>query len=152
MQIFIIGTFYLSRHAKFHTFSNEIFHSLSFIHNCRWSLQFSMKPPFLSRTFWALPRMERAHLLNHKHLKMLSLKWRTHLRRTWLAPREATSWSSWDLRWRSVWGLMEYTLAIPDICHFFYTGKIFGEQNLHRNLHSKLPIYTVNCQFFALNL
>ena len=35
---------------------------------------------------------------------------------------------------------------------FFYTGKIFGEENLHRNLHSKLPIYTVNCQFFALNL
>ena len=30
---------------------------------------------------------------------------------------------------------------------FFYTGKIFGEENLHRNLHSKLPIYTVNCQF-----
>ena len=40
--------------------------------------------------------------------------------------------------------------TIPHICHFFYTGKIFGEQNLHRNLHSKLPIYTVNCQFFAL--
>ena len=42
--------------------------------------------------------------------------------------------------------------GIPHICHFFYTGKIFGEENLHRNLHSKLPIYTVNCQFFALNL
>ena len=41
---------------------------------------------------------------------------------------------------------------IPDICHFFYTGKIFREENLHRNLHIKLPIYTVNCQFFALNL
>ena len=26
---------------------------------------------------------------------------------------------------------------------FFYTGKIFGEQNLHRNLHSKLPIFRV---------
>ena len=37
--------------------------------------------------------------------------------------------------------------TIPDICHFFYTGKIFGEENLHRNLHSKLPVYTVNCQF-----
>ena len=43
-------------------------------------------------------------------------------------------------------------ITIPDICHFFYTGKIFGEENLHQNLHSKLPIYTVNCQFFALNL
>ena len=41
---------------------------------------------------------------------------------------------------------------IPHICHFFYTGKIFGEKNLHQNLHSKLPIYTVNCQIFALNL
>ena len=30
---------------------------------------------------------------------------------------------------------------IPHICHFFYTGKIFGEENLHRNLHSKLPIF-----------
>ena len=54
---------------------------------------------------------------------------------------------------------------IPDICHFFYTSKIFGEQNLHRKkrvncakIHRKLPIfcvitakYTVNCQFFALN-
>ena len=30
---------------------------------------------------------------------------------------------------------------------FFYMGKIFGEENLHRNLHSKLPVYTVNCQF-----
>ena len=38
-------------------------------------------------------------------------------------------------------------LSIPHICHFFYTGKIFGKWNLHRNLHSKLPIYTVNCQF-----
>ena len=26
---------------------------------------------------------------------------------------------------------------------FFYTVKIFGEQNLHRNLHSKLPIFRV---------
>ena len=43
-------------------------------------------------------------------------------------------------------------IVIPHICHFFYTGKIFGEENLHRNLHSKLPIYTVNCQFFALDL
>ena len=36
---------------------------------------------------------------------------------------------------------------IPHICHFFYTGKIFGEENLHQNLHSKLLVYTVNCQF-----
>ena len=28
---------------------------------------------------------------------------------------------------------------IPDICHFFYTGKIFGEKNLHR----KTPIFRV---------
>ena len=28
---------------------------------------------------------------------------------------------------------------IPDICHFFYTSKIFGEQNLHR----KTPIFRV---------
>ena len=26
---------------------------------------------------------------------------------------------------------------------FFYTGKIFGQENLHRNLHSKLPIFRV---------
>ena len=52
--------------------------------------------------------------------------------------------------------------GIPDICHFFYTGKIFGESNLHR----KTPIFCVKsvknatfsrkicrkCQFFALNL
>ena len=43
-----------------------------------------------------------------------------------------------------------YSFIIPNICHFFYTGKIFGELNLHRNLHSKLPIYTVNCQFFRV--
>ena len=34
-------------------------------------------------------------------------------------------------------------LTIPHICKFFYTGKIFGEENLHRNLHSKLPIFRV---------
>ena len=28
---------------------------------------------------------------------------------------------------------------IPDICNFFYTGKIFGEQNLHQ----KTPIFRV---------
>ena len=43
--------------------------------------------------------------------------------------------------------VFQQTRGIPDICHFFYTGKIFGEENLHRNLHSKLPVYTVNCQF-----
>ena len=32
---------------------------------------------------------------------------------------------------------------IPDICNFFYTGKIFGEESLQRNLHSKLPIFCV---------
>ena len=51
---------------------------------------------------------------------------------------------------------------IPDICHFFYTVKFFGEKNLHR----KTPIFRVKsvknatfsrkicrkCQFFALNL
>ena len=47
---------------------------------------------------------------------------------------------------------MYFVVIIPDICHFFYTGKIFGEKNLHQNLHSKLPTYTLNCQFFALNL
>ena len=57
---------------------------------------------------------------------------------------------------------MNYLWGIPDICHFFYTGKIFGEWNLHR----KTPIFCVKsvknatfsrkicrkCQFFALNL
>ena len=46
----------------------------------------------------------------------------------------------------------ETTSSHTSYLSFFYTGKIFGEENLHRNLHSKLPIYTVNCQFFALNL
>ena len=62
----------------------------------------------------------------------------------------------------------------PNDCHtsylsFFYTGKIFGEQNLHRktpifanfspisanlhrNLHRKTPIFANFRQFFALNL
>ena len=44
-------------------------------------------------------------------------------------------------------GLHNDVKHIPHICHFFYTGKIFGEQNFHQNLHSKLQIYTVNCQF-----
>ena len=34
-------------------------------------------------------------------------------------------------------------IPIPHTCHFFYTCKIFGESNLHRNLHSKLPIFCV---------
>ena len=56
----------------------------------------------------------------------------------------------------------ERTKSIPHNCHFFYTGKIFGEYNLHR----KTPIFRVKsvknatfsrkicrkCQFFALNL
>ena len=36
--------------------------------------------------------------------------------------------------------LIYHSTAIPHICHFFYTGKIFGKQNLHET-------YTVNCQF-----
>ena len=39
---------------------------------------------------------------------------------------------------------------IPDICHFFYTSKIFGEQNLHRKNAQITTKYTENCQFFAL--
>ena len=34
---------------------------------------------------------------------------------------------------------------------FFYKGKIFGKLNLHRNLHSKLPIYTRLAHFMAWN-
>ena len=45
-----------------------------------------------------------------------------------------------------------HLLIIPDICHFSYTGKIFGEWNLHR----KTPIFRVKSvkkrQYFALNL
>ena len=50
-------------------------------------------------------------------------------------------------KWKSKSARNHEIIIIPDICHFFYTGKIFGEENLHRNLHSKLPVYTVNCQF-----
>ena len=76
---------------NFHTFSNSKSHSLSSIHNCRCEVSsiFDEAPIVVQNVLG----MERAHLLNHKHLKMLSLKWWTHLRRTWLAPREATSWS-----------------------------------------------------------
>ena len=69
------------------------------------------------------------------------------------------------------WGIR--SKPIPDICHFFYTGKILGELNLHRKTPifciksvKKTPIFRVKsvknaifsrkicrkCQFFALNL
>ena len=36
---------------------------------------------------------------------------------------------------------------IPHICHFFYTSKIFGEQNLHRKNAQITTKYTENCHF-----
>ena len=44
---------------------------------------------------------------------------------------------------------LDFTRYFDFIC---LQQKGFGEENLHRSLHSKLSIYTVNCQFFALNL
>ena len=39
---------------------------------------------------------------------------------------------------RKLWSVL-VLVYIPDICHFFYTGKIFGEKNLHQ----KTPIFCV---------
>ena len=60
---------------------------------------------------------------------------------------------------------LSISVFIPDICHFiteanFLENKIYTKKRVNYDkIHSKLPIfcvitakYTVNCQFFALNL
>ena len=61
---------------------------------------------------------------------------------------------------------IDYVPCIPDICHFFLHGQNFWRIKFtpkkrvnYDKIHRKLPIfcvitakYTVNCQFFALNL
>ena len=41
--------------------------------------------------------------------------------------------------WWNIARIANAVQVIPNICHFFYTGKFFGEKNLHR----KTPIFRV---------
>ena len=64
MNFYYIIISFVSRHQKF---------SVSFTASDVRS-QFQMEPPLLSNTFLTHPRMESAHLLNQKQLKVFSIR------------------------------------------------------------------------------